>query len=163
MKGNLAIAAAFVAAVVVVVNALIFINKFKSVDESLLGSSPKPEESPKYNIEDFRFTKEEHWTACAQGQCFQKTILRGDGILTKEGDINEYIFVTTFDLLTITNKLKNTQILEKDCSIPQNQTPIDYSATTLIEYKGKTKEIKYPGCQEELEQIEKLFPKSRTN
>ena len=101
MKGNLAIAAAFVAAVVVVVNALIFINKFKSVDESLLGSSPKPEESPKYNIEDFRFTKEEHWTACAQGQCFQKTILRGDGILTKEGESVYQIGIQIIKLIWI--------------------------------------------------------------
>ena len=45
----------------------------------------------------------------------------------------------------------------------ETKTNFNQSLNGKFLAKGKTKEIKYPGCQEELEQIEKLFPKSRTN
>ena len=156
------IVAAIVVFILFVIGIFVFFNK-ASNNQTSQDSSPNSEDSQKYSIEDFKFTKEENWADCTQSQCYQKTILDGNGTMTKEGDISLYTFVNVFDLITITSKIESIKLFQKDCSLVENQTLANYSATTTIQHKGETKEIIYPGCKEELEQIEKLFPKTQTN
>ncbi len=126
-----------------------------------VNSSPFPEKSPQFDIEDFRFEKTENWGPCPQSEtCFQKTILKGDGFFEREGQDNNVKFLSVVELLSIINKIKSTGIMEKECI---SQPVLDYSATYNIRLSDKQKEIISPGCQEELKEIEKLIPGVITN
>ena len=102
------------------------------------------------------FEKNSGWGPCPPGAvCEQSIRLYYSGELILKG----YITVTKqLDQETVgnfKNQIKTSKIMERSC---ESTEVLDYMATYKINLDGKTKEINFPGCENELSEIEKLIP-----
>ena len=102
------------------------------------------------------FKKDDWWSACPVGQriCQQTTKLYDSGDLVFYGVESTRKKVNQEKLDQVKNKIRETGIMEKVCLA--EPTP-GYQATYYLNLDGKSKFIGYPGCEEELGQIEESF------
>ena len=55
----------------------------------------------------------------------------------------------------IIEKIKATGVMEKFCSV---EPPQDYGATYKLNIDNKEKTFEYPGCRDQMSEIEKIIP-----
>ena len=102
------------------------------------------------------FEKIEGWGPCTPDKiCRQSTKLFYSGKLKLEGEKNIETQIDETNLENIIKKMRFTGIMNRDCSL----SPVpDYSATYTLIVDDQRKIIRFPSCQEELREIEKLIP-----
>lgn len=147
---------------IVVVLLLVFVVLFFG-----LNKNQKSSESDKtqidLNIDTVLFEKSESWGPCPpEGEpCSQSTKIYNSGKLVLEGNKNYEKKLDQETLRNIIRKIDSSGIMDKDCSY--SGTVVDYYSETNLVINGKRKTIQYPGCEEELAEIEKLIPISDSN
>lgn len=101
------------------------------------------------------FEKQEGWGPCPPGDiCRQSTKLFYSGELVLEGEKNTNKKLDAQTTSKIKNQFVASDIMNKDCSAG---VVLDYYVIYTLNYEGRTKEIIFPGCEEELKSIEELF------
>ena len=102
------------------------------------------------------FEKSEGWGPCPSlAVCHQSTKVYYSGALVLEGDSNRQEQLEQEVIDYIINKSRELNIMSKDCSAP---IVLDYSANYVLNIDGKQKTIDFPGCEDELREIEKFLP-----
>ena len=102
------------------------------------------------------YEKSESWGPCPpNGTCQQSTKLYYSGRLVVKGATELQKQLTQQEINDLIAKIKSTHIMRKECSAP---IVLDYSATYRLNVSGKQKTIRFPGCKEELQEIEELIP-----
>ncbi len=109
------------------------------------------------------FKKIEFWGPCPQGEiCRQSTKLYSSGkLISKGGTTNLQTLLYKEDMNQIVERINASNIINKDCS---SKGVLDYWANYTINIDNQEKTIKFPGCKEELEDIEDFIlggPQSR--
>lgn len=124
----------------------------------------KPNKSPPEIVEsdnEILFEKSETWGPCPPNTiCKQSIKLYYSGDLILEGNNNLTIKLEETKIEEIINKIESTNVMNQDCT---SASTLDYWATYKLYMKYQTKEITYPGCKDELKQIEYLIPLVKTN
>lgn len=103
------------------------------------------------------FEKRLSWGPCPnEGGCFEALYLYESGKLVVENKQGYHENKLPKDFVDrFKQTIEQTGIMQKKCVIA---SPVmDYSASYSIVHGGKKKEIKYPGCEEELKIIDELF------
>ena len=71
------------------------------------------------------------------------------------GAVTETYFFTNDQIATLKNKIRETDVLNKNCVT--DAEILDFWATYKINLDGKSKEVRSPGCQEEMFEIAELI------
>lgn len=124
----------------------------------------KPDKSPVETVEnkdEILFEKDETWDPCPPNTiCKQSIKLYYSGDLILEGNNSMTIILEETKVNEIINKIESTDVINKDCT---GSSTANYWATYKLYLENQTKEITYPGCKDELKQIENLIPLVKTN
>jgi hypothetical protein len=108
------------------------------------------------NDEVILFEKSEGWGPCPPNSiCHQSTKLYYSGKLVLAGEKELQKQLSQEIINDLIKKIKVTGVMDKDCS---SQMVLDYGATYKLNIDGQGKTIQFPGCEEELREIEKLIP-----
>jgi hypothetical protein len=103
------------------------------------------------------FEKDEGWGPCPpEGEpCKLVTKLYSNGMLTREGQYNETVYLSEDEVNKIVNKIEETNVLQKSCDA---EIVLDYYAFYKIKIKNIIKDFIFPGCEREMKEIEELLP-----
>lgn len=102
------------------------------------------------------FEKDEGWGDCPPDAiCRQSTKLYYSGELVLEGETNMRKQLDAETMEKIKNQIKSSDIMNKDC--PVGVIIVDYVATYTLNLNGQAKTVNFPGCEEELREIERLI------
>ena len=105
----------------------------------------------------FCLKKNERWGPCLPNSiCRQSTKLYYSGRLVLEGETELKKQLGQQEINNLIEKIKSTNVMEKDCSTPIISE--DYSATYKLNVSNQEKTIQFPGCKDELQEIEQLIP-----
>src|SRR3989344_2965379 len=103
------------------------------------------------------YEKRQNWGPCPPGGvCHKNTFLYSSGKIIVEGKttVEKKIDLATVNI--ILQKIEENNLMTRDC----NATPVfDYSATYKLTLDNITREIRFPGCDKELGEIDSLLPK----
>jgi len=107
------------------------------------------------------FEKNAAWGPCPPDViCEQSVKLYYSGELIFEGEINATEQLSKETVGNLINQIRLSNIMGKNCEV----TPVlDYMSTLKINLDGQIKEIIFPGCEEEVNKIEKLIPLPKGN
>ena len=110
---------------------------------------------PTSDSEKTIYVKDEGWGPCPpEGICIQKTTLYSSGRLVFKGEKNGETFLSKDLINQIVTEIKKTGVMNKPC---EASIVVDYGVDYKIYIDNQEKSIKYPGCFDELKEIEKLF------
>lgn len=120
--------------------------------------SPTITPSVDKNLNQIILEKNEGWGPCPPGgePCSQTTTLYASGRLVFKGNKNEEKLLSKELVAQIITQIRKSGIMNKDCGL--EQTILDYSALYTFYLDGQAKTIQFPGCKDELKEIEKLIP-----
>lgn len=101
------------------------------------------------------FEKRSSWGPCSGGNtCYEKFTLRKSGKITIEGNRNIKTRVSENVVKAVLNKMEETNIFHKECLA---EDVLDYSATYTLSSGPIVRTLRFPACQEELTELEKII------
>lgn len=101
------------------------------------------------------FEKIEGWGPCPPNSiCHQSTKLYYSGMIIIEGAKELQKQLDKKEITNLIDKIISTDIMNKDCSA---LIVLDYSAKYKLNINNQEKIIQYPGCEDELQEIEQLI------
>lgn len=108
------------------------------------------------NGDTLLFEKDEVWGPCPPDFiCHQSTKLYYSGKLILEGATELQKQLEPKEINSLIEKIRLTNVMNKDCSAP---IVVDYAATYKLTVNNQEKTIEFPGCEDELREIEELIP-----
>ena len=117
--------------------------------------TPSSFPSPVVGVNEALFQKDEGRGPCLVGEiCVQKTILYRSGELVLTGKVTRNEQISQVVLNQIIDKIRKSGIMQKEC---EGGLVTDVYAESKIILDGQEKVIIFPGCADELGEIESLF------
>ena len=121
----------------------------------LIGRNNKLDLQDNQNNTNILFEKDEGWGPCPSNLvCNRKTTVYYSGELILEGQVELQKQLNQEAINNLVRVIKSTNVMNKDCPAPM---VLDYWATYKLIIDDKEKVINFPGCENELREIEKLI------
>jgi len=110
------------------------------------------------NSQDVHFAKSVSYDPCPeQGECSTSWVLYGDGRLVLEQLGRHEFDIEKRGVRKVKKQIKKNDVRDKDCTSYWQQSP--WTVYT-IGYNDEKKQVQWPGCEEEIKEIEDLIPKN---
>lgn len=97
------------------------------------------------------------WGPCPPqaDSCYEKLEIYFSGKTVVDTGSKKYTTVSSTTIQNIQNFIQTSGIMNKVCP---NDLILDYSATYTFYQSGKEKVVNFPGCEDDLSNLEKLLP-----
>ncbi len=117
---------------------------------------------PMYTTSYIIYKKDAGWGPCANPNdvCFSKVSLFSDGVLVvQDGDGSYKKNITADSVKSVQEIIRNSNVMHKTCTA---SIVADYWATYQLTVDYQTKNITFPGCEQELKSVDILIDKIKT-